>query len=151
MRSAPSLHALHPALVLLVDDNAHGIVARRNVLEELGYTVVSATSGADALKLIEEHHFELVITDYRMPAMDGVALIAELRRRGFKNPVILLSGLLAHLGLTEKTTGADLLIQKSANEMEHLVRGVKRLLAAPKKPASKQGATSRKRRRTATG
>lgn len=148
MRSVPTLRALHPALVLLVDDNSHGIVARRNVLEELGYTVISATSGTDALKLVEEHHFELVITDYRMPAMDGVALIAELRRRGFKNPVILLSGLITDLGLTKKTTGADLLIQKSANEMEHLVRGVKRLLAAPKKPAGVQGTAQQKRRRT---
>jgi CheY-like chemotaxis protein len=86
-----------------------------------------------------------------MPAMDGVALIAELRRRGFKNPVILLSGLLTHLGLTKKTAGADLLIQKSANEMEHLVRGVKRLLAAPKKPAGMQGTIQRKRRRTSDG
>jgi len=43
MRSVPTLRALHPALVLLVDDNSHGIVARRNVLEELGYTVISAT------------------------------------------------------------------------------------------------------------
>jgi len=148
MRAVPSLRAPHPALVLLVDDNSHGIVARRNVLEELGYHVISAASGADALKLMEEHNFELVITDYRMPAMDGVALIAELRHRGFKSPVILLSGLLAHLGLTEKTSGADLLIQKSANEMEHLVRGVKRLLDAPKKPAGTQGVTPRKRRRT---
>lgn len=149
MRSVPTLRALHPALVLLVDDNSHGIVARRNVLEELGYTVISATSGTDALKLVEEHHFELVITDYLMPAMDGVALIAELRHRGFKNPIILLSGVLADLGLTKKTTGADLLVQKSANEIEHLVRGVKRLLTPPKKPASAQGTAARKRRRAA--
>src|SRR5689334_20338767 len=133
MRSAPSLRANHPSVVLLVDDNVDGVVARRTVLEELGYTVLASSSGSNALEMVEKHRFDLIITDYRMPGMDGVALIAALRSRGFEKPIILISGLLAHLGLNERTTGADLLIQKSANEIDNLVRGVKRLLNLPKK------------------
>jgi CheY-like chemotaxis protein len=138
MRSAPSLRATKPANILLVDDNVHGVVARRTVLEELGYTIVSASSGREALDLAEQHEFDLIVTDYRMPSMDGVALITALRERDFQNPIILLSGFLAYLGLTEETTGADLLIQKSSNETEQLIRGVKRLLSAPKKPVGSQ-------------
>jgi CheY-like chemotaxis protein len=125
-------------MILLVDDNAHGLVARRNILEQLGYQVVSASSGHEALYLVEQHHFDVIVTDYRMPAMDGVALITALRKRQFANPIILLSGFLAHLGLTEESTGADLLIQKSSNETDQLVRGVKKLLATPRKPAASQ-------------
>jgi CheY-like chemotaxis protein len=147
MRAAPSLRAPRSTLVLLVDDNAHGLLARRTVLEELGYKVISAASGALALELAEKHEFDLIVTDYRMPAMDGIVLIQTLRQRGFKKPIILLSGFLAHLGLTEKSTGADLLIQKCSSEMDQLVRGVKRLLNAPKKPAASQGRESGKRSR----
>src|SRR5579875_719794 len=112
MRSAPSLHATKPATILLVDDNAHGLLARGSILQELGYHVVSASGAREALHLVEQQQFDLIVTDYRMPGMDGVAFINILRERNFKNPVILLSGFLAHLGLNEKTSGADLLIQK---------------------------------------
>jgi CheY-like chemotaxis protein len=138
MRSAPSLRASKPTKILLVDDNSHGLLARRTILEELGYTVISASCGDDALHLVDEQQFDLIVTDYRMPGMDGVALIRALRARSFKRPIILLSGFLAHLGLTEETTGANLLIQKSSNEADQLIRGVRRLLSAPKKPAATQ-------------
>ncbi|MFZ0590799.1 MAG: response regulator [Bryobacteraceae bacterium] len=144
MRSAPSLRATRQAIILLVDDNAHGLIARRSILEELGYQVVSASTGDEALQLVEQHHFDVIVTDYRMPAMDGVALIAALRKRHFANPIILLSGFLSHLGLTEESTGADLLIQKSNHESDQLVRGVKKLLAAPRKPVTSQPNTQEK-------
>ena len=149
MRSAPSFHATKPTNILLVDDNAHGVLARRTVLEELGYHIVSASSGPEALELVAQCEFDLIVTDYRMPGMDGVALIGALRARDFQKPIILLSGFLNHLGLTEQTTHADLLIQKSSNETDQLVRAVKRLLAMPKKPAARHTARrARKARAT---
>jgi CheY-like chemotaxis protein len=135
MRVAPSSRAAH---ILLVDDNPHGVLARRSILEELGYSVVSASSGSEALNIVEQQNFDLIVTDYRMPGMDGVALIGALRARGFENPIILLSGFLRHLGLTEQSTHADALIQKSANETDQLMRAVKHLLGVPKKPARAQ-------------
>lgn len=150
MRSAPSFRAAKPTHILLVDDNAHGVLARRSILEEFGYQVTSASSGAQALELTHEHQFDLIVTDYRMPGMDGVALISALRARDFQNPIILLSGFLNHLGLTEQNTRADMLIQKSANESEQLVRAVKRLLASvPKKPAARQKTTRAQKSRVA--
>jgi CheY-like chemotaxis protein len=147
MRSVPSFRAVKPTSILLVDDNAHGILARRTVLEEFGYQVTSASSGREALQLVDQHQFDLIVTDYRMPGMDGVALIGALRARDFQNPIILLSGFLNHLGLTEQTTRADLLIQKSANETDQLLRAVKRLIATPKKPPALQGSTQAKKSR----
>ena len=54
MRSASSQHAPSDALILLVDDNKDGVIARRSVLEELGYQVVTAGCGLDALSLHEQ-------------------------------------------------------------------------------------------------
>jgi CheY-like chemotaxis protein len=138
MRIAPSYRAPSPALILLVDDNHDGVVARRSVLEELGYSVVPASSGPDALKHVEQQEFDLIITDYKMEPMDGLELISHLRKHEFQKPIILLSGFADSLGLREELTGANVVIQKSANEITQLVRSTKRLLTAPKKPAASQ-------------
>ena len=64
-------------------------------------------------------------------------MIERVRKLSPAVPVILLSGFVDALGLDEKSTGADIVIQKSANEVAHLMRSVKRLLnrKLPKKPA----------------
>jgi CheY-like chemotaxis protein len=108
-------------------------MARRSVLEELGYRVVTAGCGSDALQSVEESSFDLVITDYRMSPIDGLELIAKLRKKDFRNPIILLTGFAESLGLRADNTGADVVIMKSANEVSNLVRHTKRLLN-PKKP-----------------
>jgi CheY-like chemotaxis protein len=140
MRSAPSYRAPNPAHILLVDDNQDGILARRSVLQELGYTVVSAKNGVDALQSVEQQQFDLIVTDYKMPSMNGLELIAHLRKKGFDKPIILLSGYADTLGLRSEATGANVVIQKSANEITHLMRSAKRLLSAPKKPPASQRA-----------
>jgi two-component system, response regulator FlrC len=134
MRSAHSTRPQNSASILLVDDNRDGVLARRSVLEELGYQVVAAPCGADALKRTEEQNFDLVITDYKMSPMDGVQLISELRSRNFCRPIILLSGFADTIGLSADTTGADVVIQKSANEIATLVRNTRRLLSPARKP-----------------
>jgi CheY-like chemotaxis protein len=138
MRSVPSYRATTPALILLVDDNQDGVLARKCVLQELGYQIATAASAEEALTLVKVHPFNLIITDFKMAHMDGAALIASLRKDGYDVPVILLSGFVDKLGFTEAATGASMVIQKSANEVAHLVRAVKRLLAPARKPASSQ-------------
>lgn len=130
-----------PGRILLVDDNVSGSTARKTVLEELGHKVHVASSGADALEQFSQHKFDLVVTDYKMPRMDGLELIARLRKLQPEIRIVLVSGFVDTLGLNEATTGADGVIQKSANEVTHLVRAVNRLLR--RKPAKKAGAESR--------
>jgi CheY-like chemotaxis protein len=139
MRTAPSHRAHAPASILLVDDNLDGVVARRSVLEELGYKVASASSGYDGLNTLEQQKFDLVITDYKMSPINGLEFIATLRQRGFRIPVILLSGFAESLGFGQETSGADAVIQKSANEIAQLLRCTKRLLMPPRKPTASYG------------
>jgi hypothetical protein len=63
-------------------------------------------------------------------------------------PIVLLSGFSEALGLAEASTGADVVLQKSANEVTHLIRAVNRLLRrkVTKKPPSSQGALKAKRK-----
>ena len=70
--------------------------------------------------------------------MVGMDLIVRLRKQQPEIRIVLVSGFVDTLGLNEATTGADAVIQKSANEVTHLVRAVNRLLRrkASKKPGS---------------
>ena len=133
MKSSKSSHtSVH---ILLVDDNALGLAARKSVLEEHGYRITTASGGLEALDLMTGHEFQLLVTDFKMPRMTGVELIAEVRKQRPDIPVILLSGFADTLGLSETNSGADAVIQKSAAEVQHLVRTVGRLLRkAPRKP-----------------
>jgi CheY-like chemotaxis protein len=121
--------------ILLVDDNKLGLTARKCVLEELGHRIATASNGADALEQFSNSKFDLVVTDYKMPRMDGLEFIVRLRKIAPEMPVILISGFVDSLGLSEENTGADVVIQKSANEVSHMVRSVARLLR--KKPVKK--------------
>jgi CheY-like chemotaxis protein len=134
-----------PAVILLVDDNRDGVLARRSLLEELGYQVVSAGCGSDAVELVEKQSFDLVITDYKMSPIDGLELIAKLRERNFRSPIILLTGFADALGLRADSTGADIVVQKSANEVANLLRHTKRLLSPPRKPAGSSGRITRRK------
>jgi CheY-like chemotaxis protein len=132
--------------ILLVDDNKLGLSARKSVLEELGHKIATASNGVDALEQFGDSKFDLVVTDYKMPRMNGLELIVGLRKIAPDLPVILISGFVDSLGLNEETTGADVVIQKSANEVSHMVRAVARLLRKKpvKKPAgSEAGARAR--------
>ncbi|MHA6485042.1 response regulator [Paenibacillus sp. strain BS8-2] len=80
--------------VLIVDDES---IARASLTylidwEQQGFVITAeASNGQQALQLISERYFSLVVTDVRMPVMDGLAFIAELRK--FSDvPVIILSG-----------------------------------------------------------
>ncbi len=138
MRSLPTT-AAKKQHILMVDDNKSGLAARRSVLTELGFEVTTATSTAIALDRYPELNFDLVITDHRLPKTDGLAFIEAIRQAKATMQVILLSGHVEALGLTENNTGADVVIQKNTNEVPHLTRSVTRLLRRTiKKPPAVQ-------------
>ena len=126
--------------ILLVDDCKDGLLVRKALLEELGYSVQSASNGEEGLILFESGQFDVVVTDYRMPKMNGVELIQRIRRINPNARIVLLSKLAEPLGLTEKNTGADVVIAKSSSEPAHLQRWVKRLSnqALQRKPPASQ-------------
>src|SRR5260370_11330970 len=135
------------ARILLVDDNANGLKARKTLLEELGYRIATAVNGEDALDHFSRVKFDLVVTDYKMPRMDGLELIARLRKKVPDLPIVLISGYAETLGLNEENTGANAVIQKCANEVSHLVRAVARLLR-PRKPAASAGLPLKAKRKS---
>jgi two-component system sensor histidine kinase/response regulator len=67
--------------ILLVDDNASKRIALKAVLAPLGYSIVEAASGIDALRCVMAHDFAVILLDVCMPVMDGFETAALIRQR----------------------------------------------------------------------
>ena len=86
----------HGEIVILLVDDEEGyreLIAR--VLTKAGYEVLQAADGLEALSLLENSKVDLVISDILMPALNGYALVARLRAKWPKMPVILTTGFLS--------------------------------------------------------
>jgi DNA-binding response OmpR family regulator len=77
--------------ILVVDDEPNVRLNYRMALETEGYTVLEADCGAKALDQFTGHHFDLAILDMRMPEMDGLDLLAEMRKRGLATPTVIIT------------------------------------------------------------
>jgi DNA-binding NtrC family response regulator len=77
--------------ILVVDDEASQRDILRAILGAEGYAVATAPAGAEALKQARERHFDLVLTDLRMPGPDGLALVERLTREDPPTLVILMT------------------------------------------------------------
>jgi len=78
--------------VLVVDDEADIRSSLRRILEYDGYECLEASTGAEALERVELDGPEVALLDIKMPHMDGLEVLAELRRREPGLPVVMISG-----------------------------------------------------------
>jgi CheY-like chemotaxis protein len=62
------------------------------MLRELGHSVIEATSGADALTKLAQGEFDVVVTDYSMPRMNGAELALRIRESRPNMPLLLVTG-----------------------------------------------------------
>ena len=92
MPPAPVNSTIAPARLLLVDDEASILSSLRRLLRPLGYTLFTATSGREGLTLLEKESVDLVISDMRMPEMDGVQFLEQVFSRWPETKRILLTG-----------------------------------------------------------
>ncbi|MEX1021243.1 MAG: response regulator [Litorilinea sp.] len=93
------------ARILIIDDNAEIRLILAEVLDEAGYTTVTAPSGKHAIDFHLDAPVDMVITDIFMPDTDGLEVIYQFRRRFPDVKIIAISGGGAR-GLTELLTVA---------------------------------------------
>jgi EAL domain-containing protein (putative c-di-GMP-specific phosphodiesterase class I) len=80
------------ASVLVVDDDPVVLTATTECLEALGYRVTACGSGHDALELLNQQTFEVMLTDVQMPDVGGLRLLRAVRDRDLDLPVVLIAG-----------------------------------------------------------
>ncbi len=79
--------------ILVVDDDENILSLERTILEQKGFVVTTATGGAEALKLLGEEDFDLVLLDVMMPEIDGFTVCRRIKEepRTKEIPVIFLT------------------------------------------------------------
>jgi CheY-like chemotaxis protein len=94
-------HGADPALpcILVVEDEPVIRELMAILLEEEGYTVRQACDGLEALETVDQHPVDLVLSDVKMPRLDGAALAHHLRAQPDPLPVILMSAVYAEVDL----------------------------------------------------
>lgn len=78
--------------ILLIDDEAIALSNLRHVFEREGYAVTACMSGEAGLAAMQSTAFDLVLTDLRMPGIDGMAVLAHIRATTPDVPVIMITG-----------------------------------------------------------
>lgn len=77
--------------ILLVDDDPEFRKAMGKMFERSGYAISVAGDGQEALDTLSNETFDLIISDLRMPNLDGLELMGELRRQGLETPIVFLT------------------------------------------------------------
>ena len=112
-----------PYSILLVEDEENLQEALKLNLELEGYLISSAYNGAEALKAVQQEHFDLIILDIMLPEIDGISVLENIRLTGNLIPVLILSAKNNSadrvLGLKK---GADDYLNKPFNLEELLLR-----------------------------
>ena len=80
------------ATILWIDDFEPGLALYKRMFEDLGFNVLTASSGEAGLDLASWNQVDVVITDYEMPDMDGLEVATSVKALNPDTPVLLFSG-----------------------------------------------------------
>jgi len=75
--------------VLIVDDDPDVVETCARILRWIGHDCLTASGGREALDLLRRHRLDLILADFRMPEMDGLTLLASVRRLAPEVPVVI--------------------------------------------------------------
>jgi DNA-binding response OmpR family regulator len=113
--------------ILLVEDDLPVRNAIQHVLANAQYKVVPAQTGEEALKLIRQGYFDMVLTDVKLPGVDGVEVIRQAKQHNPRMPVLVVSGVPdPDLETRALGAGATFFLRKplGAQELQTVVAGI---------------------------
>ena len=121
--------------VLCIDDNRESLQIRKLLLEMQGYAVLTADNGPIGLRLLDENSVDVIVLDYRMPEMDGLAVATAIREHHGHIPVLLLTGYPREL-LKELLDIVDASVTKG-HSPDLLLGELRRLTGGVRKPPAR--------------
>jgi CheY-like chemotaxis protein len=98
--------------ILVVDDNNVLLIVVSKMLSLLGYEVSSADSDANGLNVFRKTNFDIVLSDYDMPGMDGVAFACSVKKCSPRTRVVIMTGAGRETVFSRKSTAVDEVISK---------------------------------------
>ncbi len=123
--------------VLLADDDPQLLASLQRVFERRGHEVDSCGTAAEALSLLDKRTFSLLVLDWGLPDADGVEVVRQIRERGRKLPILMLTGRDTSDDLVRALdAGADDFITKSDARVDVLLARSEALLRRAQYPAA---------------
>jgi CheY-like chemotaxis protein len=98
--------------ILVVDDNNVLLIVISKMLSRLGYEVSSADSGEKGLRIILKNRFDIVLSDYEMPGMDGVAFACSIKKSFPSTLVVIMTGAGKETVFSRNSAAVDEVISK---------------------------------------
>lgn len=80
------------AKILLIDDEVAFTNSMAKLLSVRGYEVATVNSGKEAIRILEAENFDVVVLDLKMPGMDGITTLKEIKRMGLFTETVILTG-----------------------------------------------------------
>ena len=117
--------------ILVIDDDRMNCDLLQAVLTRHGYDVHSATSGPEGLNLFRQHNPRVTILDLRMPDMDGLTVLKEIRAMDPHAPVIILGGGATEVQENQARTLRVTDFMRKGLSLDVLVEGVNRVVQQP--------------------
>ena len=115
--------------ILIVDDDEQILKMLREVLEEEGFIIDLSSGGQDALRKLEDGKYYLVISDVRMPDIDGFEVLQQVKEKYKKTKVILMTGYTEEYDISDALIlGADDYITKPL-DIDKIVLAINNLLS----------------------
>lgn len=116
--------------VLIVDDEPLICDLLTRILGGEGLHLETAASGEEALAMLQQRKYALVITDLKMPGMNGMDLLQEIKQKHPEMPVIVITGYgTAETAVEAMRRGANDFIAKPFPELEQVISRVRRTLS----------------------
>ena len=106
--------------ILLAEDDPLQRQQTGRILGELGHRVVQASNGREAVQIIKKQHVDMVLTDLKMPEMDGIELVEHVKKEHDHIPV----GVLTSYPVAMSNLQADALLYKpfGGDQLKELVQ-----------------------------
>jgi len=100
------------AKILVVDDNDVFLIVVSKMLSRLGYEVSAADSAENGLSIFLKNKFDVVLSDFEMPGMDGVAFACSVKKSAPRTRVVIMTGAGKEIVFSRKSTAVDEVISK---------------------------------------
>ena len=117
--------------ILIVDDEDDSLEMLGRVIRGTGCSVLTAKSGAEALRILDRQRVDLIVADMVMAGLNGIELLREIRRRGIEAKFIMVTAYGEMESYIEvMNLGAVEYLSKPINQ-DHLVQIVNRTIGSP--------------------
>src|SRR3954463_7624210 len=121
--------------VLCIDDDPENTELRRQLLESLGFRVLTANSGRDGLELIGRERPDILLLDYFMPEMNGAEVAERAKKMRPEMPIVMLS---AHVEVPSEALRCVVFFGGKGEPVDELFGRMRQLMVPPVRSVKKK-------------